>query len=321
MSQGDVLALPPPTVTVVTGSTASGKSGLALQLAQHWQGQGYQPVILCADSQQVIEGMAIGTAQPSVAEQALVPHVGLGWATPDQPFSVADFVAKAHPCLCELTANPQTPVLVVGGTGFYLQALFEPTVLPAVAPNPALRQQLQAQAASQPAGWLHQQLTLADPARASQLHPNDTFRVLRALEIIAAQGGQPVPTQTSPALWPVTAPNVVSLALSPPSREWLWQRIEQRVDAMLAQGWLAETEALVVRYGAEAHALQVAHGYPELVAVLQGRTSLPEARQRIIFNVRQYARRQRIWLARRSQWMHTLPATASVAEALAVVCG
>jgi tRNA dimethylallyltransferase len=293
---------PPPRLTILTGPTASGKTSLALALAQQWQGWGYEPNILCADSQQVVAGLAIGTAQPTAAELAQVPHWGHGWALPTQQVSVADYVAEVAPRLTKLLAQPHTPVLVVGGTGFYLQALFEPTCLPPVPPNPALRQRWATQAQGQPPGWLHQQLAHRDATRAAQLHPNDTMRLLRALELSEALAGAPIPTEAQPALFALNPKTDAAWALQPPNRAWLWQRIEQRVEAMLAQGWLAETEALLAQWGPTAHALNVAHGYPELMAVLQGRLTLEQAKQQITINVRQYARRQRIWLQRRPHY-------------------
>jgi tRNA dimethylallyltransferase len=290
--------MPHADVTIITGATATGKTALGVRLAQAL----HTDVISC-DSQLVYRGLNIGTAKPTEADMQGVPHWGMNLVEPSVAFSAAMYQQAVLPLVLErIRAN--TPVVMVGGTGFYLRQLFEPRTLLNLPPNPELRKQLLewAKTATTPddAYPLHTRLARQDALRASQLYPQDTQRLLRALEIVETTGEAVPQTKTASA---------VEEALGyPPSLHWVglvhhdvearWQRIESRVDAMLAEGWLNEVEALVHQHGQEAHALQVAHGYPELIRVLRGQQTLEEARQRITFQVRQYASRQKKWFNR-----------------------
>lgn len=282
-------------VTVVVGPTASGKTAHAVQLALQQPGS----VVLSADSQLVYRGLDIGTAKPTAEDRQGIPHYGMDCAAPTEAYSAARYRQDCLPLL-QAWLQQGKPVVVAGGTGFYLRQLFEATTLPEVPPNPALRATLQTLAETQGNELLHRQLAEQDSLRASQLHPNDRVRVIRALEIIAATG-KPVPQTAQPA-WLNT---VQWVGLWPQNQSDHWARILSRIDAMLAAGWLEEVEGLMQQYGTDAHALQVAHGYPELVRVLQGQLSLSEARQQIYIHVRQYARRQLTWFKRNPaiQWL------------------
>jgi tRNA dimethylallyltransferase len=147
--------------------------------------------------------------------------------------------------------------------------------------------------------YLHQQLNALDPARAEALHPNDTVRIIRALEIIDSTG-LPVPNAPAPK-----SLDVLWLGLMYNDRDLLRARIDQRIEAMMQAGWLDEVEGLVRQYGPEAHALHVAHGYPELMKVILGQCSLPEALEQVRLNIHQYSRRQMTWF-RRNPEIHWL---------------
>jgi tRNA dimethylallyltransferase len=282
-----------PNLYVIVGSTATGKTALSIALAKHINAA----FVLSADSQQVYEGLNIGTAKPTIEEQAGVLHYGLDIVPPTQLFSTVQFQHYALPLLTEAFSQGQS-VVVSGGTGFYLQGLLQPSQLPSVPPNPIFRDSL----ASADSLLLHAQLQKKDPARASQLEPQDKNRIIRALEIIHATNA-PVPTEWQPSLLeqhlpPSLQPNIHWIGLQPEDKLAHWAKMEQRVAVMLQQGWLAEVASVAKKYGATCPALQVAIGYPELLGVLEQKQSLEEAQLQININVRQYARRQRTWFKR-----------------------
>jgi tRNA dimethylallyltransferase len=229
---------------------------------------------------------------------------------PDITFSAAMYENAVLPLIVERLERQQ-PVIMVGGTGFYLRQLFEARPLVDVPPNPSFRAEMTAWAnnASTQAGDfpLHERLKTLDALRASQLYPEDDRRVLRALEIIDATG-EPVPQEKRPSVVETALghePKTVWLGLTHGDKVHRYQRIEARIEAMLDAGWLEEVQHLADEYGETAHALQVAIGYPELLAVLKGTLALEEAKTQIAINVRQYARRQKVWFNRHShmQWL------------------
>jgi tRNA dimethylallyltransferase len=270
-------------VIVVTGQTATGKTGLGIELAHHFNTE-----VISADSQLIYYGLDIGTAKPTLAEQQGIPHHLINVVSPENIYSVASYKSDARQHLNTLWDTGKIPV-IVGGTGFYLKALLQASVLPDVPVNEPFRQLLRQTASEQGFSVLHHQLGRLDPLRASALHPNDGVRIIRALEIVEATG-QPVPTA-------VQAPDVSVcwIGLRYQNRDTLWETLEHRIRLMLEKGWLAEVEHLIACYGFEAHALNVAHGYPELMAVLQGKQTLEDAIVQITLNVRQYAKRQLTW--------------------------
>ena len=242
-----------PAWIALAGPTASGKSALALALAQRW------PVeIVSVDSALVYRGLDIGSAKPSLAERAAVPHHLIDILEPQQSYSAAAFVADAQRLLPQIAARGRLPLLV-GGTLLYFKSLFEGLDdMPAA--HPDLRQAIEAEAAQH--GWpaLHAQLAAVDAPTAARLSPNDAQRIGRALEVWRASG-RPLSsfhtrTQTKPAQ-PAAQPALpplqingqpgVLLALEPLDRAWLHQRIGQRFAAMLEQGFIDEVRALRAR--------------------------------------------------------------------------
>jgi tRNA dimethylallyltransferase len=280
---------------VIVGSTATGKTALGIAFAQWLERSGVKVVVLSADSRLVYQGLNVGTAKPTVLECAGIAHEGMNLVPPTQPFTAQDYATWAEACLAEVHQQGAIP-LFVGGTGFYLQSALCETLIPAVVPDESLRHALH-QEASTPEGRLlqWQRLECLDPNRAMHLHPNDTLRVVRALEVIQLTG-KPVPqvkplnqTYRYPTHW---------FNLYASDKLWLWQRIAHRTQQMLKQGWLDEVEALVAQYGEQAHALGVTHGYPELIKVLKGEMTPAEAEDSINIQVRQYAKRQQTWFRR-----------------------
>jgi len=235
-----------PAWIALAGPTASGKSALALALAQRW------PVeIVSVDSALVYRGLDIGSAKPSPAERAAVPHHLIDILEPQQSYSAAAFVADAQRLLPQIAARGRLPLLV-GGTLLYFKALFEGLDdMPAA--HPALRQAIEAEAAQQ--GWpaLHAQLAAVDAPTAARLSPKDAQRIGRALEVWRASGrplsafhtrAQPKPALQTPPPLQINGQTGVLLALEPLERAWLHQRIAQRFAAMLEQGFIDEVRAL-----------------------------------------------------------------------------
>jgi tRNA dimethylallyltransferase len=284
-----------PEIWVITGATATGKTALGVQLAQHLN----TDVISC-DSQLVYQGLNIGTAKPTLVERQGVVHWGMDLVSPNTVFTAALYQEAVLPLILERLQQHQ-PIILVGGTGFYIRQLLEPRTLVQVPPNPALRQSLREWALTEVSDRLphplYERLRVQDPVRATQLYPQDEHRLLRALEIVETTGA-PVPQEKSPCAVEAALgylPRLQWVGLYHNDRQERYKRIEKRVQAMMQQGWLDEVVSLVEKYGLDAHALQVAHGYPELIKVLQGHQTLLEAQERIAIQVRQYARRQKTW--------------------------
>lgn len=273
-------------VIAVVGQTAAGKTALGVRLAKFFETE-----IVSADSQLIYKGLDIGTAKPYDKERQGIQHHMIDVVTPDTVYSVADYKTDARMHLEKLWSNGKVPI-VVGGTGFYLEALLQPSVLPDIPVNPAFRAQLHRLAKTDGSETLHNRLQRLDPDRAQALHPNDHMRIIRALEIIEATG-KPVPTKKIDS-----GIQVFWAGLHYENRDLLRLNIEARIKSMLATGWLEEVEALARQYGFDAHALTVAHGYPELMTVLRGEQTLEDASTQIGINVRQYARRQLTWFKR-----------------------
>lgn len=280
-------------VIAVIGPTATGKTALAVEIAKLLGTE-----IISADSQVLYRELNIGTAKPTEEEQQGVPHHMIDVAAPHEAFSAAAYQAQASQHLAEIARSGRIPV-VAGGTGFYLRALLQADFIPAVPPNDAFRQKMAALADNQGSSALYEMLQAKDPVRAEALHPNDRVRVIRALEIIEATG-QPVPNRADQK-----GLDILWLGLtSDQNRDALRSRIDNRIDVMMQAGWLMEVESIIEKYGPEAHALGVAHGYPELRDVVLKRSTLADALAQVRINIHQYARRQMTWFRRNQaiQW-------------------
>lgn len=269
---------------VIVGPTATGKTGLALTLAQRLHGE-----IVSADSRQLYQGMDIGTAKPTAEEQALVPHHLLDIITPDTPYTLTQYQADAQAALATVHAQGHLPLLV-GGTGLYIRAVVDNLAIPEVPPDWALRRELEAQAASEGAAALHARLAALDPTSAARIDPANVRRVIRALEVCLVTG-QPFSAQQGARPSPYR-PLLLGLTCE---RSRLYERADRRVDAMLAAGLVDEVRALVARgYGWNLPAM-TSLGYGEIGTYLRGETSLEEAIARLKFNTHSYIRRQYSW--------------------------
>lgn len=270
-------------LVVVGGPTAAGKSALALALAEQLNGE-----IISADSRQLFRGLDIGTAKPSLAERAEVPHHLVDVLEPDESWTVADFREAATRTIESVHRRGKLPLLV-GGTGFYIKAVVEGLSLTRVAPNGELRASLRARAAAEGPMALYQELERLDPVTAARLHPNDLFRVVRALEVTHSLG---VPM--SQAVTREPPPYALAAVGVAPQRAILYERIDARVVQMLKKGWLDETRQLMDAWGMD-HPLLRTLGYQELVNHLAGHADLAETVGRIQQNTRRYAKRQLTW--------------------------
>jgi tRNA dimethylallyltransferase len=273
---------------VIGGPSASGKSALALRLAQARGG-----VIINADSMQLYRGLPVLTAQPDAAARERVPHRLYGLLEASDPASAGRWLALAGAAIAASVAAGQLPI-VVGGTGLYLKAL-----LRGLAPVPevpaAVRRAAEQDLARLGAPGLHAALAERDPALAARLRPSDRQRLLRGWEVLNATGRSLAAWQAEP-VWRVPLPTpVLGLALLPPRRA-LYERIGRRLQAMIAAGALDELAALRAGGPAPELLLLKAVGVAELLAHLDGRLSLPEALEQAARRTRRYAKRQVTWL-------------------------
>ena len=304
----------------LAGPTASGKTAAALAIARHLQGR--MPVeIISVDSALVYRGMDIGTAKPSAAEQAQVPHHLINIRDPLQAYSAAEFAADAERLITDITARGALPLLV-GGTMLYFKALFD-GIDPMPAADPLVRAAIEAEAAAH--GWhvMHAQLAQVDPATAARLPPNDTQRIQRALEVYRVSG-QPLSSFHTPKNIAANAGGTGAralISLEPANRAWLHTRIAQRFDAMLADGFLLEMQALRSRgdLHPELPSMRCV-GYRQAWEVLDGHMPAAELRDRGIFATRQLAKRQLTWLrSMPTRQVVAADAPGAIAQVLALV--
>jgi tRNA dimethylallyltransferase len=274
-----------PPLAAIVGATASGKSELALALAQRLSLE-----ILVADSRQVYRGMDIGTAKPSAADRAMVPHHLLDLADPDQRFAVADWVERAQPAVTQVASRGALP-LVVGGTGLYVSSLVDGFDLAAQPWSPELRERLASELEVEGLQALAVRLARLDQAAATRTDLRNPRRVLRALERAEA-GGKGVTPRANP--YPG---RLAILGVSRP-RDVLYRRIDARATGIFAGGLLDEVRSLQhAGYGAEL-APMTGHGYREAARHLAGAWSLEEAVAVTARRTRQYAKRQLSWFRR-----------------------
>lgn len=274
-----------PILIAICGATATGKSGLAIQLARSFDG-----VILSADSRQVYREFNIGTAKPSATELELVPHHLIDCCAPTETFTVAEYQTQAQATIQHLHSShaiPQLPLLV-GGTGLYIKSIVRGLKIPRVAPQPELRSQLHTLGQAQCYAFLQQ----VDAAAAGRIHPHDPTRTLRALEVFYVTG-QPISAQQGeyPPSYPILQ---IGLDCEQGGVDALTQRIATRTQQMMQAGFVEEVELLCDRYGSHLPLLTTL-GYQEICQYLGGALSLDQAQELIVLHTRQFAKRQRTW--------------------------
>lgn len=279
----------PPIITIA-GPTASGKTALSIQLAKEIDGE-----IVSCDSMQVYKDMDIGTAKPTLEEQAGIPHHMLSVAEPWEDFSVSRYCAMADPIVEDILRRGKSPI-IVGGTGLYMDALIRGNAF-APCPSTGRREELEALAASQGIEAVIEKLREVDPESAARLHPSDQKRIIRAMEVYLETGmtitehnrkTQEIPPKYQP----------IRFALTDRQRQTLYDRIDRRVDAMVEAGLMGEIQGLLARGIPEKCTAMQAIGYKEFVAALHGESTLEEAAGQVKQSSRRYAKRQLTWFRR-----------------------
>ena len=289
--------LPSEPLVCVVGPTAVGKTALSVELARRFGGE-----IINADSRQVYRGMTIGTAKPTEGERAVAPHHLVDILDPSESFGLGLFLEYAHEALRDIRGRGLLPI-VCGGNGQYVWGLAEGQQLAAVPPDAEFRAKLEAEAERVGVEALHRRLAAIDPARAAALDARNVRRVIRALEIHHVTGRlpselQPVSTQAGNAL-------VLGLAMS---RDLLYRRIDERVDRMMADGFLEEVEELRAAGFLMSSGPLNSPGYRELGQYLDGELSLEEAVERTKTQTHRLARRQYAWFKPGDPRIHWLDA-------------
>ena len=279
-----------PPVIVLAGPTAVGKTSLSLRLAKALDAE-----IISADSMQVYRGMNIGTAKIPAEERAGIPHHLIDVADPSEDFSIARYVRLGREVIRDLDTRGKVP-LVVGGTGFYIQALLKDLDFSEEKKEGTLREEYRLLAETEGTKALHDRLAAVDPVSAEAIHPNNIKRVIRALEYFE-ESGQPISALNEAQTGQESPYRILYLVLNLPRQE-LYCRIDRRVDQMMEEGLLEETKQLLqAGIPAKATALQ-SIGYKELAEYLRGTCSLDEAVNQIKLHSRHYAKRQITWFKR-----------------------
>ena len=269
---------------IVLGPTATGKSRLAVEIAQQIKGE-----IISADSMQVYRGMDIGTAKPTLSERQNIPHHLIDILSPDQAWTVSDFVEETQRLTREIMKQGKVP-MIVGGTGLYLRAWLEGFSFPLAPPNPELRTRLEKESPA----ILHAQLSEVDPAAANKIHIHDKKRIVRALEVYAFTGKRMSDLQRK---MPFTGSEQKLIGLNLP-REALYQRINERVDQMIAKGLIEEVQGLLAKGFSNTLPSFQALGYKEVVEYLDGKWTKEQMIEELKKRTRNFARRQMTWFKR-----------------------
>jgi tRNA dimethylallyltransferase len=296
---------------VVAGPTASGKTALALRLAEELGGE-----IVSCDSVAVYRLMEIGTAKPTLEERARVTHHCIDLYWPDEACTAGDYARHAREAIAGIRERGRIPI-VAGGTGLYLRALLE-GLAPAPQRDDSLRARLRERVERRGSAWLHRVLQRLDPRAAELIHANDVPKLIRSIEVTLA-ARQPQTEQWQAGRDALRGYRVLQMGLAPlapkPMRERLYARINDRAAAMFERGLMTETEMLRERYGDECRALG-ALGYAQAMAVLRGEMTLDAAMAAAQQGHRNYAKRQGTWFRREAamRWLAGFGDEAAVQE-------
>ncbi len=295
-----------PLLVVVLGPTGSGKTALSLSLAAHFHGE-----IVNCDSVAMYREFEIGTAKPTAAERARVPHHLFDFVDATGYITAGEYARRAREVLREINTRGKLPV-VVGGTGLYLRALLE-GIFPGPQRSEELRERLRQRAAEKGSGHLHCILKRLDPAAAEAIHENDMPKLIRAIEVCLAS------RQKMSEMWkhgrqPLQGVRILRLGLDP-DRDTLYTRINQRAEKMFASGLVEETARLLEKYGDSAGPL-TSLGYKQAVQLLRGEIDGKTALQAAQQAHRNYAKRQMTWFGREPEvvWMRGFGDDAQVQE-------
>jgi len=290
-------------IIAIIGPTAIGKTRLALQLAQHLEGE-----IIGADSRQVYRYMDIGTAKPTPGERALVPHHLVDIIDPDEPFSIALYQELACQTIQEIQRRDGL-VFLVGGSGLYAWGIMEGWKIPKVAPDHQFRHLMEQRTVTEGKESLHAELRTVDPVAAEKIDFRNTRRVIRALEVIRATG-TPISQlqQKDPPPFPTL---IIGLTTS---RDHLYQRIDERVDHMMSEGLVEEVNSLLERGYDPALAPMSGMGYKQVVQYLQGEKELSAATEETKFETHRFARHQYAWFRLADPRIHWFDITRNIDE-------
>ena len=286
-----------PLIAVVVGPTASGKTSLAIELAKIFDGE-----IISADSMQIYKGMDIATAKPTQEEMQGIPHHLISIIEPDETFSVNEFKSGSTEAIEDILSRNKLPI-IAGGTGFYVDTLINNTEFLDFERND-LREELEKRAFAEGIDALYTELSSVDIETASRLHKNDTKRIIRALEVYYGSG-KTISEQCRLSHLNESKYRFCIIGLNAADRQLLYQRINQRVDNMLADGLLAEAQSFFS--SAVSSTAKQAIGYKELKPYLDGLCSLDEAVEKLKMETRRYAKRQLTWFRKRDNinWIFT----------------
>jgi tRNA dimethylallyltransferase len=285
---------------VICGPTASGKTGLAVSLATALGGE-----VIGADSMQIYKGYDIATAKPTEAEKRGIPHHLIDFLDPCECFSAADYVRLAKPVIRDIASRGRLPVLC-GGTGLYISSLVDNIAFETIQTGDGrIREELKQLAREKGPEHLFERLREVDPASAEKLHPNNLGRVIRALEVYMATGERMSVLRERARQTPEY--NARMLGITYRSRESLYERINARIDDMLARGLLEEARAALLNGPQNSNTtVSQAIGYKEFGLYFEGAQSLPDAVERLKRSTRRYAKRQLTWFRRdeRVFWLY-----------------
>jgi tRNA dimethylallyltransferase len=298
-------------LAVICGPTAVGKTAASVILAGRIGGE-----IIAADSRTIYRFMDIGTAKPTPEQRRAVPHHLLDIADPDEVMTLAVYRRMAADAMATIREGGKLPILV-GGSGLYIRAVADGFMIPEVPPDAGLRDRLEENERNTP-GTLHARLATVDPLAAARIHPRNTRRLIRALEVYE-HTGRPISALQRRAD-PVGPAIRIGLTMN---RDALYRRIDMRVDEQIEGGLIDEVKALLDRNYARTLPAMQGLGYKEIVEYLDGAISLDEATLRLKRNTRRFAKRQYTWFRRdsRIQWIGVdeLPAEAVAARIRAVI--
>jgi tRNA dimethylallyltransferase len=275
-----------PRLAVILGPTASGKSALAVAVAQRFSGE-----IVSCDSVAVYRHFDIGTAKPSSEQRAAVPQHLIDIAEPEAPFTAGEYSRQARAAIGEIAARGKLPI-VVGGTGLYLRALLE-----GLFPGPQRSEQLRERLRTRESQHLHRVLTKLDPKAAAAIHPNDAPKLIRAIEVCLASRSKMSELWQQRGRDPLVGYRILRIGLNP-ERQKLYERINQRARKMFEDGLAEETKSLIKRYGQKKVMALDSLGYRQAGQFLRGELSLEEAIIAAQQGHRNYAKRQMTWFRR-----------------------
>jgi tRNA dimethylallyltransferase len=286
-----------PLLVALVGPTGSGKTALSLALARRLHGE-----IVSCDSVAVYREMEVGTAKPSPAERAEIPHHLIDVLPPDHFCTAGDYSRLARQVLSEIVARNRLPI-VTGGTGLYLRALLE-GLFAGPQRSEELRDRLRRSSARHGPAWLHRLLRRIDPAAAARIHANDQPKLIRAIEICLS-ARQPVTEAWAGGRDPLTGYRILRIGLDPP-RALLYQRLDARAAQMYTDGLIEEARRLIAQYGESPRAFN-ALGYRQARGVLRGESTEAGALAATRQAHRNYAKRQLTWFRREPHvhWLHT----------------